>query len=75
MTIPMRDLTAGQQGQVREVNAAGRLRRRLLELGLIPGTFIERLMASPAGDPVCYRVRGAMIALRGSDANQVIVEI
>jgi ferrous iron transport protein A len=75
MTIPMKDLTAGQQGQVREVKAGGHLRRRLLELGLIPGTFIERLMVSPAGDPACYRIRGAMIALRRSDADQVIVEI
>ncbi len=75
MTIPMKDLTTGQHGQVLEVKAGGHLRRRLLELGLIPGTFIERLMESPAGDPVCYRIRGAMIALRRSDADQVIVEI
>ena len=75
MTITMNDLQSGQRGRVLDLKAAGNMRRRLLELGLIPGTQIERIMASPAGDPICYRIRGALIALRNLDANQIRVAV
>ncbi|MBI4663182.1 MAG: metal-dependent transcriptional regulator [Verrucomicrobia bacterium] len=42
----------------------GAERRRLLDLGFVPGTIIEMEMVSPGGDPTAYRVRGALIALR-----------
>ncbi len=48
-------------------------RRRLLDLGLLPGTVVEAKMASPSGDPVAYRVRGAVIALRRSQADHIRV--
>jgi ferrous iron transport protein A len=71
----MNELTSGQRGRVLNLETNGELRRRLLDLGLVPGTDIERILASPGGDPVCYRVRGAMIALRSHDANQVVVSV
>ena len=49
-------------------------RRRLLDLGLIPGTTVEAEMRSAAGDPTAYRIRGAMIALRRSQADLVHVD-
>ena len=52
----------------------GMERRRLLDLGLLPGTMVEAKMASPSGDPVAYRVRGAVIALRRSQADQIQVQ-
>ena len=45
-------------------SCTGVQRRRLLDLGLVPGTRITAEMASPTGDPTAYRVRGALIALR-----------
>lgn len=45
-------------------SCTGIQRRRLLDLGLVPGTRIVAEMASPTGDPMAYRVRGALIALR-----------
>ncbi len=75
MTIPMNDLRCGQTGTVLSLDAGGGMRRRLLELGLIPGTTIERVLNSPGGDPACYRIRGAMIALRHLDATQVTVSV
>ena len=49
-------------------------RRRMLDLGLIPGTEIQAEIRSPAGDPTGYRIRGAVIALRREQADQVQVE-
>ena len=49
-------------------------RRRLLDLGLVPGTRVTAEFTSPAGDPVAYRVRGALIALRNQQADMIYVE-
>ncbi len=75
MTIAMNDLRQGQTGRVLSLGTTGSSRRRLMDLGLLPGTDILRVMDSPAGDPVCYRIRGAMIALRDLDATQVTVDV
>lgn len=44
------------------------MRRRLMDMGLIPGTRVTCVVASPAGDPSAYLIRGAVVALRGRDA-------
>ncbi|HJO37374.1 MAG TPA: metal-dependent transcriptional regulator [Vicinamibacterales bacterium] len=46
----------------------GPQRRRLLDLGLVPGTEVTPELTSAAGDPVAYRIRGALIALRRAQA-------
>ncbi len=75
MTVRMNDLQRGQCGRVLSLETQGTIRRRLLELGLVPGTHIERVMDSPGGDPACYRVRGAMIALRKLDATRITIDV
>jgi ferrous iron transport protein A len=35
---------------------------------------IESLRKSPAGDPVAYQIRGAVIALRSEEASKVLIE-
>lgn len=53
----------------------GTQRRRLLDLGVVPGTRIRAVMASAIGDPVAYDIRGAMIALRRQQAEQILVRV
>ena len=65
-TITLDALRVGQWGQVAEVLTEPAMRRRLLDLGLVPGTAV-----SPAGDPAAYLIRGAVIALRRRDARGV----
>lgn len=67
-------LDLGQGGRVASVEAEGAMRRRLLDLGLIPGTPVTCVARSPAGDPSAYLVRGAVIALRRRDAAGVALE-
>ena len=52
----------------------GLSRRRLLDLGLVPGTEVTAVMKSPTHDPTAYRIRGAVIALRREQADLVQVE-
>ena len=74
-TGTLSDVTVGEQALVVGFSrfCRGMERRRLLDLGLLPGTLVAPKMASPSGDPVAYRVRGAVIALRRSQAEQIQV--
>jgi ferrous iron transport protein A len=71
--LSLSDLAIGSSGRVNSIELAGLLRRRILDLGIIPGTVIECIRKSPAGDPTAYFVRGTMIALRSDDASQIKV--
>lgn len=64
----------GKTVRVRELLSTGSMRRRLLDMGLIEGTKISCLQKSPAGDPVAYLIRGAVIALRSEDSSQIVVD-
>ncbi|MBI5957831.1 MAG: ferrous iron transport protein A [Chloroflexi bacterium] len=68
------DLQPGESGVVKELHSTGLQRRRMMDLGVVPGTVIRVEMRSPLGDPVAYRVRGAMIALRREQAQLVYLE-
>lgn len=50
------------------------LRRRLLELGLVPSTHVTLIKTAPMGDPLEYRVRNSTLTLRRSDASVVNAE-
>lgn len=75
MNIPKPLATAevGQTVRVVSLTAEGRMRRRLADLGLIPGAVVECLGRSPLGDPTAYLIRGAVIAIRRRDAMEVLV--
>lgn len=49
----------------------GKQRRRLMDLGILPGTLVEARMRSAGGDPTAYRVRGTLVALRREQANMI----
>jgi DtxR family transcriptional regulator, Mn-dependent transcriptional regulator len=49
-------------------------RRRLLDLGFVPGTTVEAVLVSPSGDPTAYRIRDTLIALRREQASMVDIE-
>lgn len=60
------DLPPGRTAEVVGLSPAcrGIQRRRLLDLGVVPGTPVEAELTATGGDPTAYRVRGALIALR-----------
>lgn len=64
-------LQVGCKSYVQKIKCNGSIRRRLLDLGFVPGTTIEKLYESPSGDPSAYQVLDSNIALRDTDAAQV----
>lgn len=72
--IPLSCMAEGQTARVGELLATGSMRRRLLDIGLVEGTDVSCLQKSPAGDPVAYLIRGAVIAIRSEDSSQILVD-
>ncbi|MGI6546940.1 MAG: FeoA family protein [Bacillota bacterium] len=75
METTLAQLPVGQAGTIISLAEAGLARRRWLDLGLVPGTRVEAIRCSPAGDPVMYRVRGTLLALRQEHAGRIQIKI
>jgi DtxR family Mn-dependent transcriptional regulator len=73
---PLSVLRPGEEARVLSISrqCRGPERRRLMDLGVLPGTLIRAEMVSPTGDPTAYRVRDALMALRAEQARLIRVE-
>ena len=65
-------LTDCENQPARELS--GGMRRRVQDLGLVPGTRVTCVRRALSGDPIAYRIRGAVVALRKCDAAQIEVQ-
>jgi ferrous iron transport protein A len=74
-TRALSTLNAGESCWVAAIELNGLLRRRILDMGMVPGTAVECVRRSPAGDPIAFKVRDSIIALRHDDASNIKVHI
>ncbi len=74
--FPLTHLKPGQSGEVTIISprCRGPERRRLMDLGILPGTTISAEMTSPTGDPTAYLIRDTLIALRDEQANLIYIQ-
>jgi Fe2+ transport system protein FeoA len=68
-------LVPGQQGTVLQLQGPEALRRRLMEIGFVPGSSVRFVLATPFGDPLVFSLRGTSLALRKSEAHCVLVSL
>lgn len=69
-------LEPGDEATVVGISPAcrGAERRRMMDLGIIPGTIVAAELRGPSGDPTGYRIRGAVIALRRQQAELIHIQ-
>lgn len=68
------ELRAGESGRVARVGGAGPLRRRLMDMGLLPGAAVTVERVAPLGDPLEVGVRGYRLSLRAGEAARIELE-
>ncbi|MFZ2938310.1 MAG: FeoA family protein [Candidatus Omnitrophota bacterium] len=68
------DLKPRDKAKVKRIAGHGQLRRKLLDMGLVPGSELEVLRVAPLGDPVEVRIKGYNLSLRKEEAKQVFIE-
>ncbi|HHX71979.1 MAG TPA: ferrous iron transport protein A [Clostridiales bacterium] len=74
MQLTLKDLLPGEKGRVISIGSAGPVRRRLVDMGITPGTVILLRKLAPLGDPMEVNLRGYELSLRKNEAEQVIIE-
>ena len=60
---------------VKSVRSSDNIKRRLLDIGLTPGTMVEVVLENPGRNLKAYMIRGSLIAIRNSDSKDVLVDI
>ncbi|MCM1006666.1 MAG: ferrous iron transport protein A [Ruminococcus flavefaciens] len=66
-------LKEGESCRIKELNIDGKMRSRLMDLGMTYGSEVECLHISSGGDPAAYLICGAVIAIRKKDASEIVV--
>jgi DtxR family Mn-dependent transcriptional regulator len=68
-------LDIGESAEVAGIspNCRGQQRRRLMDLGIVPGSLISAEIKSASGDPVGYRVMGTTIGIRKQQADMIFI--
>ncbi len=70
----LEDLAPGERGTILSIgNKSGTVKRRLVDMGLTPGTEVRVTKIAPLGDPIEVSLRGYELSLRKADAGQIIM--
>ena len=69
------DLKPGQSGIVLKIECDDMLRRRIVDMGITPGTHIIMKRIAPFGDPIQINVRGYDLSIRKSEAKNIKIKL
>lgn len=68
------NLEPGASGTVTSLMGMGGVRRRMLDMGIVPGATVTMVRRAPFGDPVEVTVCGYLLSLRKAEAGLVVVK-
>lgn len=65
----------GESGTIKNVSGEKRIRRRLFDMGITPGTNVYLRKKAPLGDPIEITIRGYELTLRKTEAECILTEV
>ena len=68
------ELSVGEKGTILSVDGEKRIRRRLFDMGVTPGTSVLLRKKAPLGDPIEIAIRGYELTLRNTEAACITTE-
>ncbi len=71
--MTLRDLREGDLAEIEAIQGEGAFKRRLLEMGFMPGTTVLIKKYAPLRDPIELVIKGYHVSLRRTEAQQVLV--
>ncbi|MCY6484476.1 ferrous iron transport protein A [Clostridium aestuarii] len=74
MVGTLNDIDVGAKTRVKTLARDSAVRRRLMDMGIIPGIQVEVTGKAPLGDPIEILLRGYKLTLRKNEALAVMVE-
>jgi len=73
--VRLRDMEPGSKGRIARLSCGGKLRRRLMDMGVVVGTPVELVRFAPLGDPLELKFMGFHLSLRREEARDIWVEV
>lgn len=73
--MTLKDMKPGQEGTILSLGEKGTMRRRIMDMGLTPGTSIKVIKVAPLGDPIEVNIRNYELSLRKDEAEQIQIEL
>lgn len=70
----LRDIPVGSTSRVVKIHGTGKVKRRIMDMGITKGTEIYVRKVAPLGDPVEVTVRGYELSVRKADADILEME-
>jgi len=70
----LRDVRIGESARVVKVHGQGRIRRRVMDMGITKNVEVFVRKVAPLGDPIEVNLRGYELSLRKIDAEIIEVE-
>ena len=74
MTVTLNELKPGFKGRVAKIVRQGGIQKRIIEMGITPGSLIEVERVAPLGDPIEVKIKGYHLSLRKEEAKKIKVE-
>jgi ferrous iron transport protein A len=75
MSMNLAKLAPGEKGRITSIGAIGPMKRRLMDMGLLPGEEVRVEKVAPLGDPIEVRIRSYLLSLRKKEAEGIAVEV
>jgi Fe2+ transport system protein FeoA len=72
--MTLKAVKPGTRVMVQKLTGCGKVKRRLMDMGIIPGTEMEVQKIAPLGDPVEIKFKGYNLSLRQEEADMIVVE-
>ena len=72
--MTLKSVKPGVRVTVQKLTGHGKVKRRLMDMGIIPGTEMELQKTAPLGDPIEVKFKGYNLSLRREEADMVVVE-
>ncbi len=74
VTATLDELPIGAEGVVVAVRCPRSVARRLMEMGLLPGTRVAVVRVAPFGDPIQLRLRSYSLSIRRQEAAGIVLQ-
>lgn len=71
----LNEFNLNEKGKVKKIEAEGKIKRRLFDMGVTPNTEIILKKYAPLGDPIEVTIRGYELTLRKDEANKILMEV
>lgn len=75
MEKKLSEFKIGEKGKIKTISCEEEIKRRMADMGLLPGITVELKRIAPLGDPLELSIQGYRLAVRKQEASLIVVEV